>query len=300
MTAETAERAALRVTAAAKLNLYLHVTGRRDDGYHLLDSLVCFAGVQDCLSFYPADTLDLTIEGPFGEGLSSGADNLVLQAANRLRETAGIKSGARIVLQKNLPVSSGIGGGSADAAAALSGLSRLWGVNGDAIDLAGLGLALGADVPVCLFGRAAFMTGIGERIVLAPQLPPAWLVLVNPGVAVSTPAVFEARHALKGDTYSPPASFDATPATVAELAEILAARGNDLTEAAIGLQPVVGDVLDVLERTETVFLARMSGSGATCFGLFESESEAEKAAQIISRDHPQWWVQAVPLLADTA
>jgi len=289
----------ISVPAPAKINLYLHVTGRRPDGYHLLDSLVAFAGVHDRLRLAPADDLSLVIEGPYGEGLATDSENLVMQAAVWLREAAGIKTGAHMVLEKNLPVASGIGGGSADCAAVLSGLSRMWGIEADAVDLIQLGLKLGADVPVCLFGRAAFMSGIGEDIAAAPILPPAWLVLVNPGAGLSTPAVFEARRAALGDKWSEPGQFEEPPVNAADLAGLLRTRNNDLTDGAISLQPVIGDVLQALDKTDGALLARMSGSGATCFGLFNDSGGAERAAAVLGGKHPQWWIIASPLLAET-
>jgi len=302
----TAEAVALNVPAAAKINLYLHVTGQRDDGYHLLDSLVAFAGVHDTVTLTPADDLSLSLDGPYAGDLPEGTDNLALKAAQRLRRAAGCEGGAAIRLEKKLPVASGIGGGSADAAAVLGGLVRLWDVD-VAADLDGngdggggglnqLALDLGADVPVCLFGEAAFIRGIGEEVVRAPALPPAWLVLVNPGVALSTPAVFQARQG----EFSGSGRFDESPATAAALAEFLAATRNDLTEAAIGLAPVIGDVLRSLDAAEEVLLARMSGSGATCFGLFADSGGAARAAAEISQNQPGWWVRATPMLADAA
>ena len=191
----------LTEAAPAKVNLYLHVTGRRADGYHLLDSLVVFAGIGDVLEAAPSDTLSLHVEGRFAAGLADEPDNLVLRAARALAAAAGVPARARLVLQKNLPVASGIGGGSADAAAALRLLSRLWDLRPAPSEMARLALALGADVPVCLAGRASRMSGIGEQLAAAPRLPICGIVLVNPGVAVATADVFRARH---GAWSSPP------------------------------------------------------------------------------------------------
>ncbi len=192
MTAE-ADAAAVVRAAPAKLNLYLHVTGKRADGYHLLDSLIAFADVHDTVSVAEAEALDLACDGPFAAGLPESGDNIVLAAARLLRESAGMRSGAQIRLTKRLPVASGIGGGSADAAAALRALDALWRCRASEEDLAALALAIGADVPVCLYGRAAFVGGIGEKIVAAPKLPACHLVLANPGVPLATAAVFAAR-----------------------------------------------------------------------------------------------------------
>ncbi len=292
----TAEPSSITVPAAAKINLYLHVTGRRPDGYHFLDSLVAFAGVHDTVTLSPAPdlTLSLELDGPYAGDLPEVSANLALQAAERLRRAAGCDAGATIRLEKKLPVASGIGGGSADAAAVLGGLVRLWGLDAAEINLGELALDLGADVPVSLFGEAAFIGGIGEEVVRAPALPAAWLVLVNPGVALSTPAVFKAR----AGEFSKPGRFDDSPATAAVLAEFLATTGNDLTEAAIGIEPMIGDVLKALDAAEEVLLARMSGSGATCFGLFTEAGTAARAAAEISQSQPGWWVRATPLLAD--
>lgn len=300
-----ADPARLSIPAPAKINLYLHVTGKRPDGYHLLDSLIAFAGIQDRVSVAPADGVSLTIEGPYGDDLKGTQDdNLVLKAARLLGAAAGIEAGADIRLDKRLPVASGIGGGSADAAAALTGLSELWGVaragggaggGAGGPDLKKLALELGADVPVCLFGSAAFIGGIGEEIDRSPTLPPAWLVLVNPGAVLSTPEVFAAREG----EFSEPARFDGAPESARALADILAQRGNDLTAAAISLRPAIGDVLKVLEAADECLLARMSGSGATCFGLFDDAGGAARAAAVISQGRPEWWVRAAPLLDET-
>lgn len=182
---------ALSEFAPAKVNLHLHVVGRRDDGYHLLDSLVVFAGVGDRLSVVEDEGLSLSVTGPFAAGLEAEADNLVLLAARALAHHAGVRPMGALVLEKNLPVASGIGGGSADAAAALRMLGRFWGLSGD---LPGsLTAGLGADVPICMFSRPAVMSGIGEGLTPVPPLPDVGIVLVNPGVAVSTPAVFRSR-----------------------------------------------------------------------------------------------------------
>ena len=284
----------MRVFAPAKINLSLHVTGRRDDGYHTLDSLVAFAGVGDVVSARPAIGLDLDYDGPFGAVLAdeAGAEDLVLKAARALAEAMGLPADAHLTLTKNLPVSSGIGGGSTDAAAALVLLSRLWEAPVPDEILRDLALGLGADVPVCLDGRAANMGGIGETLDPAPPLPPAWLVLVNPGLAVSTPAVFKARTG----PFSAARPLTETPLDAAELAEALKRRANDLSEAAISLAPEIGTVLEALAARPGCLLARMSGSGATCFGLFAEELEAEAAARSVAAEHPDWWCVAAPLL----
>jgi 4-diphosphocytidyl-2-C-methyl-D-erythritol kinase len=274
--------AALTAFAPAKVNLALHVLGRRDDGYHLLDSLVVFADVGDMLHAASAASLTLHLAGPFAAALADGADNLVLRAARALAAARGVGAGAHLTLEKHLPVASGIGGGSADAAAALRLLARLWGV---AAADAALALTLGADVPVCLAGRSARMGGIGEVLSAAPSLPACGLVLVNPGVAVATPAVFRAR----GGAFSGPLDLPAAGwADAAALAADMARLRNDLEAPAVALAPPVGDVLAALRGVPEVMLARMSGSVATCFGLCASAAAARTAAARLAR--PGWWV----------
>jgi 4-diphosphocytidyl-2-C-methyl-D-erythritol kinase len=272
----------VREFAPAKINLYLHLVGRRCDGYHLLDSLVVFGGAGDWLSVSPADDLSLTVAGPFATGLASEADNLVLRAARGLADVVGIRPTGALALEKNLPVASGIGGGSADAAATLRLLCRLWGV---APDLDRLARALGADVPVCLAGRPAVMSGIGEVLAPAPPLPMAGLVLVNSGVAVSTPAVFRARS----DGFSEPVRLPGNGWEKLEgLVDCLSEARNDLEAPARSLAPAIGDALGVLAAVPGCLLARMSGSGGTCFGLFASVQAAREAADGIRLDG--WWV----------
>lgn len=266
--------------APAKVNLSLHVTGQRADGYHLLDSLVAFLSVGDRVTVGPGD--GLRIIGPQAGALQADDDNLCLRAA---RVMGG---GVTVTLEKVLPVSSGIGGGSADAAAVLRAMARLGRPLPDAATVVGLG----SDVPVCLAGRPLRMEGVGER--LSPvSLPPAWLVLVNPGVAVSTPAVF--RILARRDNAPMPAipPFSDTVA----LAAFLAAQRNDLQEPAIGLAPVIADALGALAARPACLLARMSGSGATCFGLFADEAAAAAAAAGLQQEKPNWWVAAGRVLS---
>ncbi len=292
---ETPSVAPLSFPAPAKVNLYLHVTGRRADGYHELDSLIAFAGVGDTVTVGPADDLSLAVDGPFADRLPPAPDNLVLRAARRLARAAGVGAAA-ITLTKRLPVASGLGGGSADAAATLRALARLWDLPADDGRLKDLALGLGADVPACLGGTCAFVGGIGERLRPAPPLPPAWLVLANPGVPLATAAVFAGR----AGAFSRPGPFDDVPADAPGLAALLAARRNDLTEAATARAPAVGEALAALEAEAGSLLARMSGSGATCFALFAGAGEAHAAAKRIATAHPGWWVAAAPLLGDAA
>jgi 4-diphosphocytidyl-2-C-methyl-D-erythritol kinase len=279
--------------APAKVNLYLQVVGRRADGYHLLDSLVAFAGVGDRLTFRQDDDLSLSLDGPNARALAVEADNIVLKAARALAAAAGVPAKAAITLTKRLPVASGIGGGSADGVAALRGLCRLWGLALDEVELARIGLSLGADLPVCLAGRPTQMSGIGEILAPAPALPPAWLVLVNPGVGLSTPAVFKARKA----AFSGASPLVEAPVDAAALASVLADRRNDLTEPAVSLAPVIGDMLKAIGDQKDCLLARMSGSGATCFGLFADKEAADAAADSLTAAHATWWVAAAPLVS---
>ncbi len=272
--------------AHAKINLCLHVTGRRADGYHLLDSLVMFPEIGDRLTVEAAETLSLALDGPFAAELDAGPENLVLRAAEELRQGP---AGAAILLQKNLPITSGMGGGSADAAATLRALTRLWGFDPDSERLAALALELGADVPVCLAQRSAFMSGVGERLAPAPATPEFWLVLVNPLVATSTAEVFAALTAYDNAPLSPaPAKFR----SLDELSGWLMAQRNDLEPPAKRLRPVIGEALDALQGRVGSRFARMTGSGATCFAPFAAEAAALAAANEIRARRPDWWVAA--------
>jgi 4-diphosphocytidyl-2-C-methyl-D-erythritol kinase len=276
-----------RWPARAKLNLYLHVVGRRSDGYHLLDSLVAFADVGDELTVAPAAALSLAITGPQAAALADAPrDNLVWRAAELLARHAGRVPAAELVLVKHLPVASGIGGGSSDAAAALRALDALWQLGLDEAALAALAATLGADVPVCLAARASWIGGIGAHIEPAPTLPEVTALLVNPGVALPTQAVFKARRG----QFSQPARFAATPTDAAGLAALLVDRRNDLTRPAIALVPAIGEVLDRLAALDGALLARMSGSGATCFALFARREAAQAAAARLAAERRDWWV----------
>jgi len=283
--------AASREAAPAKLNLYLHVTGRRPDGYHLLDSLVAFADIGDVVTATaaPPGILDLTTTGPFAAAIDGPAqDNLVLRAARGVVAAVGGGQGARLCLDKRLPVASGLGGGSADAAATIRALEALWHRRLAAADRQALALALGADVPVCLSGQAAHMAGIGEVVTpLAAPLPPLGLVLVNAGAALSTPAVFAA---LAG-RFGPADRLAPVPADADGVLAALRRRRNDLQAPAIALCPAIAQVLDLLATTPDLRLARMSGSGATCYGLYPDRAAAAAAAGAIRAARPAWWVR---------
>ncbi|MCT8970303.1 4-(cytidine 5'-diphospho)-2-C-methyl-D-erythritol kinase [Microbaculum sp. A6E488] len=282
---------AIAEQAPAKVNLALAVTGRRRDGYHLIDTLAVFADIGDRLSLAPAAGLSLDVTGPFSGDLSDPGDNLVLRAATMLRDAAfepETAPGAQVRLEKHLPVASGIGGGSADAAAALRGLNSLWRLDWTEEDLAGLGVRLGADIPMCLTGRPLRATGIGEDIAPLRDFPALHLVLVNPGVAVSTAEVFAGcTGRFSGDLPDPSGISDLDSALV-----WLGDTANDLEGPAIRIAPVVDAVLNALRAGEGCLLARMSGSGATCFGIYRDDGAARAAAESIRAARPHWWAVA--------
>lgn len=287
----------VRAAAAAKLNLYLHALGRRDDGYHLLDSLVAFASPHDLLTVRAADGFSLEITGPFAAPLlaEDPARNLVTRAAHALAKALGRAPDVAVTLDKRLPVQGGIGGGSADAAATLRALAELWGLAPDHPTLALVAPTLGADVPVCLYGRTAYFGGVGEVVEEAPALPAGLsLVLANPGVGLSTKDVFKARTG----PWSGPGRLERAPRDAGDLATLLAERGNDLMAPAIALAPVVGQVVGALAATPGCLLARMSGSGSTCFGLYATRAEADSAAEMLTAANPGWWVAAADVVRD--
>ncbi|MDD1537559.1 4-(cytidine 5'-diphospho)-2-C-methyl-D-erythritol kinase [Bradyrhizobium sp. WBOS4] len=281
----------------AKVNLSLRVVGRRADGYHDLESVVAFADCADRLTLEPGGELKLTTTGPLAAACGDTADNLVLKAARLLAEAVpGLKLGA-FALDKVLPVAAGIGGGSADAAAALRLLARLNDLSLDDPRLQKVALATGADVPVCLVSRACDMTGVGEQL-LPLSLPSMPCVMVNPRVPVATKDVFQELGLRNGellvgvtDVIRAPAWPDEGGST-ADWVAVLERVPNDLEAPALRIQPVIGEVLEALRGTAGVQLARMSGSGATCFAIFGAANEAHAAAERIRRDHPGWWVHA--------
>lgn len=282
--------------APAKINLTLHIEGRRSDGYHDLTSLVAFAGCGDFLTLTPAEFFDLTLEGPTAVEAGDGGDNLVARADRALRaEKPGLATGA-FHLVKRLPVAAGIGGGSADAAAALRLLAAAndLPLHDPALQLAAR--ATGADVPVCLIPRARMMRGVGEQLSAPIRLPPLFAVLVNPGAPVETRAVFHKLGLRHGESlgYGPHPSIG-SGLDFEALIRLLKKGRNDMEDAACVIAPVIGHVLAVLAGARGCRLARMSGSGATCFALFETRHEAAAAARAISRGHPDWWVKATLL-----
>ncbi len=281
----------IREAAPAKINLFLHLVGRRADGYHLLDGLVAFTRFGDRVTVAPADRLSLVVDGPFAGEVPADGGNLALAAALALRQALGDTPGAAIRLTKRVPVAAGLGGGSGDAAAVLRGLRRLWQVPA-ATDLSAIAGALGADVPMCLAGRPARIAGIGADLAPCPLFPALPILLVNPRIALATPDVFRART---GPWRRPIAAFatDDLAAVVAALGD----TGNDLAPAAQSLAPQVGSVLTALAELPGCRLARMSGSGATCFGLFADTAATAAAARTLRRRHPGWWVAATSLRA---
>jgi 4-diphosphocytidyl-2-C-methyl-D-erythritol kinase len=289
--------AVLSEDGRAKVNLTLRVVGRRTDGYHDIESMVAFADCADRLSFTPGSKLQLNTTGPLAGDCGETADNLVFKAAQLLGERVPDLRLGEFTLDKVLPVAAGIGGGSADAAAALRLLAR---ANGLAIDdprLIEVAELTGADVPVCLASRACVMTGVGETL-LPLSLPKMPCVMVNPRVPVATRDVFAALGLRSGELrvgatdVLQATAWPEEGASLEDWVEVLAAGSNDLEMPATRIQPVIGKVLSALSATNGAWLARMSGSGATCFAIFENTAEAQRAAQKIQLDHPQWWVHA--------
>lgn len=263
--------------APAKINLALHVRERMPDGYHRLETIFAFAQHGDSLTAKPSDDLSLRVEGPFSQALEGDADNLVMRAAAALRASAGVRTGAALVLTKNLPVASGIGGGSADAAAALRLLARLWNTD---VPLEPIAASLGADVPACLVGRPVRGEGRGDLLVpvAGERLSGLPMLLINPGVAMPTGPVFAAWD-----------QIDRGPLAAGEPLAAALAGQNDLEAPAVMLCPEIGRLIDWIARQPGVILARMSGSGATCFGLFENEASLQRAIDAADRDWPGLW-----------
>jgi 4-diphosphocytidyl-2-C-methyl-D-erythritol kinase len=278
----------VRETAPAKVNLTLRVLGRRADGFHEIESLVAFAGVADALTLTPGDALALSVAGPTAAAAGDVADNLVLKAARALAERVETLKLGGFTLSKRLPVAAGLGGGSADAAAALRLLARANRLAPDDARLAQAARATGADVPVCLDPRPRFMRGIGDILSDPLELPRLFAVLVNPGIAVATRDVFAMLSAAPV-TQARPAMWSRQRA---DLLDEIACGRNDLEEPAIELEPAIANVLAALRELPGCRLARMSGSGATCFALFDSSRTASAAARRLRVGYPTWWVRA--------
>jgi 4-diphosphocytidyl-2-C-methyl-D-erythritol kinase len=272
-------------SAHATVNLWLNVVGRRSDGYHLLDSLVAFVDLADTIEARPSDRLSLELEGPCAALLSGEPDNLVLKAARLLADRAGVAPRAVVRLAKHIPVAAGLGGGSADAAATLRELVDLWRVAMPEEELFDLAATLGADVPMCLAGRTALASGVGERLQTAPALPSCAILLVNPGMALATREVFAARRGPFSQAKPVTRAWQDLPAFAAQLA----LRGNDLADAAISLQPAIAEVLKALRGSEGARYVAMSGSGATCFALYDTPDAARRAAISLPL---AWWRHA--------
>jgi len=282
--------------APAKINLYLHVVGRRPNGWHELDSLTMFADVGDRVTIEPGPVgsgPSLTVVGPFASALAGDdpGDNLVTRAIRLFDELHGGGTDVRVTLEKNLPVASGIGGGSADAAATLRAMARYRGVAIDDPATLAASVRLGADVPVCLGSRAMYFGGIGEILDPAPALPDVDAVLVNPGVPVSTPAVFKVGIS----SFSTVDRLDGPIADARGFARALAARRNDLTSPAIVVAPIVEETLARIAATPDCLLSRLSGSGATCFGLYPNAEASEDAARALAQAKPDWWIRPTRL-----
>lgn len=280
-------------SAYAKINLYLHVTGKRPDGYHLLDSMAIFAEAADRLILLPVSPqegkISLEITGPFASELQrmDPQDNLIVRAANILaKKSRKDLPSAHILLEKNLPVASGIGGGSADAAATLRLLKRYWELPFTEQEMHDIALTLGADIPVCLQSQALRMEGIGEILTSFEHIPSFGMVLVNHGEAVSTQEVFAKREA----AFSSRAQLDLKWSGFQSLARTISEQHNDLQEPACKIKPTIKKVLDEIQSLPDCRLARMSGSGATCFGLFDTPEIAKKMASILTSRNPNWWV----------
>ena len=283
--------------ARAKVNLTLRVNGRRTDGYHDLESVVAFADCADRLTLTPGPDLELKMLGPLAEACGDTSDNLVLKAARLLGERVPDMKAGSFTLDKALPVAAGIGGGSADAAAALRLLAQLNGLDLDDARIIEVAKLTGADVPVCVNSRGCVMTGVGEALqpLVLPKMP---CVMVNPGVPVATSAVFKALGLRNGELLVGvtdvllPARWPDGQASLEDWVEALAASSNDLEAPALRVEPVIGEVIAALNATNGAWLARMSGSGATCFAIYENTAEAGRAAEKLRREHPGWWVHA--------
>jgi 4-diphosphocytidyl-2-C-methyl-D-erythritol kinase len=287
----------LAETARAKVNLTLRVVGRRVDGYHDLESVVAFADCADRLSLLPGAELELKTTGPLADACGDVSDNLVLKAARLLAERVpGLKTGT-FTLHKALPVAAGIGGGSADAAAALRLLARANGLVVNDARINEVARLTGADVPVCVPSLPCVMTGVGESL-LPLNLPKLPCVLVNPRVAVATKDVFAALGLRSGQLrvgitdVIQAIAWPEAGASVEDWVEAFAASSNDLESPAMRIQPIIGNVISALSATDGAWLSRMSGSGATCFAIYENTAEAGRAAEKIRRDHPEWWVHS--------
>lgn len=284
----------LTIFAPAKLNLFLHITKRLSNGYHALDSLVAFADIGDIITIESAPSFSFHVKGPFADSFKEeecsaflNGENLVIKAARSLSQVADHSLNIKITLTKNLPLSSGLGGGSSDAAATIWGLQELWNLPHDADYIIPLMTKLGADVPVCLNCRPTIMQGVGDILLPAPTMPEIPLLLINPMISCATQDIFLHHNGTFKKKTSLPKSFN----SVFDLAETLRTLENDLFEPALNLIPKIGNVINALNAQEHCLFSRMSGSGASCFGLFETIEHAENTAEKISAENPDWWVK---------
>lgn len=285
----------LTIFAPAKINLYLHVTGRLDNGYHTLDSLIAFADIGDSVSIEPAQDFEFNITGPYAASFSAkerdaspNSSNIAVQAAWMMARAAQKNLNLKITLTKNMPLAGGIGGGSSDAAAVAWGLAEWWNIPKGSHYLPGIMARLGADVPVCFGCQPARVRGIGDVMDPAPPMDEVPVVLVNPGRACPTPEVFKL---FSGD-FREPKAIPANLTHFEDFIDFLKKRGNDLEGAAAEIVPEINTVLECLAEQKGCALARMSGSGATCFGIFDNERAAHKAAKHIAARYKAWWVKA--------
>ncbi len=284
----------LTIFSPAKINLFLHVTGRLRNDYHTLDSLVSFADIGDTITIAPADRFEFHVSGPFAEYFSeqekspySDSENLVVKAARMAAQATSKPLNVSITLTKNLPLAAGIGGGSANAASTLWGLLEYWGIDKNADYLLPLMTQLGADVPVCFKSSPTIMQGIGDVLKPAPDMPEIPVLLINPLISCSTKDIFLRRSG----GYSRDAVLPSSFPSVFDLVETLKLQKNDLYEAALDGIPDIENVIQALSMQDNCLLARMSGSGASCFGIFETIEEAEKAKAAIQDENPDWWIE---------
>jgi 4-diphosphocytidyl-2-C-methyl-D-erythritol kinase len=281
-----------KLLAPAKINLFLHITGKREDGYHLLQSLMVFVDIGDEMEFSRHDSLFIDVDGPFAGDMPAPHDNLVTKAAQLLAADYKMTSHGRVTLNKKLPVASGIAGGSSDAATALTGFAKLWGLPEEHNRLLKIAQKLGADVPACLIRKPVWAEGIGEKTTRLPEMPPLHFVLANPMVATPTPEVFRRFRA----KFSPPLQFAGRRKSASEWIAGLKIYRNDLLDAALEVTPQIRDVLTALSDTPNCHFARLSGSGATCFGVYDYPEAAMAAVNKLKQQYPRWWVSPATLL----
>jgi 4-diphosphocytidyl-2-C-methyl-D-erythritol kinase len=281
-----------KLLAPAKINLFLHITGKRDDGYHLLQSAMVFVDVGDEIEFARHNGLFLDVDGPFAGDMPDPHENLIFRAAQALAAEYRSAPEGRVTLTKKLPVASGIAGGSSDAATALLGFARLWGLPDEQNRLQKIAQGLGADVPACLYRRPVWAEGIGEKLTRLPDMPDLHFVLANPMVPTPTPEVFRRFR----NKYSPPIQFSGRRKSAGEWIADLKIYRNDLTEAALEVTPQIKDVLGALRETPGCNVARLSGSGATCFGVYDSAEKAMIAVNHLKQQQPRWWIVPATLL----